>query len=219
MTLSLGERCKGTASPASLEVEVEVDVLELDEVLDEVDVLLEVLEELLVEVEMLVELLHLIWSCSRTGAYNHTLRVRKQIDRRTKYTPFCSLAFSFFFFFLSFVSLCLSSSHTHLFCTIHCHGLTLTYAHCPCPTCVCDDSLIPYTYHPLVIEAAVQAKKNFVSTSYVSPVMAGFDARYVHVHPFQKLLCDTYSLAPIESTNSGRRRRDTISKIPNETTT
>jgi len=38
-------------------------------------------------------------------------------------------------------------------------------------------SLIPYTYHPLVIEAAVTAKKNFVSTSYVSPVMQGFDDR------------------------------------------
>lgn len=36
-------------------------------------------------------------------------------------------------------------------------------------------SLIPYTYHPLVIEAAIKAKKNFVSTSYVSQVMAGYD--------------------------------------------
>eukprot|EP00051_Salpingoeca_urceolata_P026413 m.477223 g.477223 ORF g.477223 m.477223 type:complete len:452 (-) comp20778_c0_seq1:139-1494(-) len=38
-------------------------------------------------------------------------------------------------------------------------------------------SLIPYTYHPLVIEAAVKAKKHFVSTSYVSPTMQGFDDR------------------------------------------
>lgn len=40
-------------------------------------------------------------------------------------------------------------------------------------------SLIPYTYHPLVIEAAVTAKKDFVSTSYVSPVMQGYDERCV----------------------------------------
>mgnify|MGYP001375515680 CR=1 FL=1 len=37
-------------------------------------------------------------------------------------------------------------------------------------------SLIPYTFHPLVIEAAMAAKKHFVSTSYVSAVMAGYDA-------------------------------------------
>ncbi|EDQ85999.1 uncharacterized protein MONBRDRAFT_34020 [Monosiga brevicollis MX1] len=36
-------------------------------------------------------------------------------------------------------------------------------------------SLIPYTYHPLVIEAAIKAQKHFVSTSYVSPTMAGYD--------------------------------------------
>ena len=36
-------------------------------------------------------------------------------------------------------------------------------------------SLIPYTFHPLVIEAAIKAKKHFVSTSYVSAVMAGYD--------------------------------------------
>ncbi|EGD80106.1 saccharopine dehydrogenase [Salpingoeca rosetta] len=36
-------------------------------------------------------------------------------------------------------------------------------------------SLIPYTYHPLVIEAAIKVKKHFVSTSYVSPKMASFD--------------------------------------------
>lgn len=38
-------------------------------------------------------------------------------------------------------------------------------------------SLIPYTYHPLVIESAIKNKKNFCSTSYVSQVMAGFDQR------------------------------------------
>lgn len=32
-------------------------------------------------------------------------------------------------------------------------------------------SLIPYTYHPLVIEAAIKARKHFCSTSYVSAVM------------------------------------------------
>lgn len=37
-------------------------------------------------------------------------------------------------------------------------------------------SLVPYTFHPLVIEAAIAAKKHFVSTSYVSPTMAGYDA-------------------------------------------
>eukprot|EP00730_Choanoeca_flexa_P013244 TRINITY_DN5109_c0_g1_i1.p1 TRINITY_DN5109_c0_g1~~TRINITY_DN5109_c0_g1_i1.p1 ORF type:complete len:450 (+),score=150.86 TRINITY_DN5109_c0_g1_i1:48-1397(+) len=36
-------------------------------------------------------------------------------------------------------------------------------------------SLIPYTFHPLVIEAAIAAKKHFVSTSYVSATMAGYD--------------------------------------------
>lgn len=38
-------------------------------------------------------------------------------------------------------------------------------------------SLIPYTYHPLVIEACIQAKKHFCSTSYVSPTMQAFDER------------------------------------------
>ena len=44
---------------------------------------------------------------------------------------------------------------------------------CSCNPCPC--SLIPYTYHPLVIEAAIKAKKHFVSTSYVSPTMASYD--------------------------------------------
>ena len=39
--------------------------------------------------------------------------------------------------------------------------------------------MIPYTYHPLVIEAAIKAHKNFVSTSYVSPVMLSYDQAYV----------------------------------------
>ncbi len=38
-------------------------------------------------------------------------------------------------------------------------------------------SLVPYTFHPLIIEAAIQAKKHFVSTSYVSAVMQSMDAR------------------------------------------
>ena len=38
-------------------------------------------------------------------------------------------------------------------------------------------SLIPYTYHPLVIEACIQAGKHFCSTSYVSAVMQEFDER------------------------------------------
>lgn len=38
-------------------------------------------------------------------------------------------------------------------------------------------SLIPYTYHPLVIEAAIKAKKHFCSTSYVSPTMESFNEK------------------------------------------
>jgi len=36
-------------------------------------------------------------------------------------------------------------------------------------------SLVPYIHHAIIIEAAVKHKKNFVSTSYVSPAMAEFD--------------------------------------------
>jgi saccharopine dehydrogenase-like NADP-dependent oxidoreductase len=36
-------------------------------------------------------------------------------------------------------------------------------------------SLIPYTLHAKVIEAAVKHKKHVVTTSYVSPAMAAFD--------------------------------------------
>src|ERR1700712_3399829 len=37
-------------------------------------------------------------------------------------------------------------------------------------------SLIPYTYHVAVIKAAIKAKKNVVTTSYVSPAMLELDA-------------------------------------------
>lgn len=37
-------------------------------------------------------------------------------------------------------------------------------------------SLIPYTYHVAVIKAAIKAKKNVVTTSYVSPAMQELDA-------------------------------------------
>lgn len=37
-------------------------------------------------------------------------------------------------------------------------------------------SLIPYTYHPLVIKSAIKFKKHVVTTSYVSPAMREFDA-------------------------------------------
>lgn len=37
-------------------------------------------------------------------------------------------------------------------------------------------SLIPYTYHAAVIKAAIKAKKNVVTTSYVSPAMEELDA-------------------------------------------
>ncbi|CAG8593650.1 6280_t:CDS:10 [Cetraspora pellucida] len=37
-------------------------------------------------------------------------------------------------------------------------------------------SLIPYTFHPLVIKSAIKFKKNMVTTSYVSPQMKAFDA-------------------------------------------
>lgn len=43
-------------------------------------------------------------------------------------------------------------------------------------------SLIPYTFHPLVIQAAIDTKTNFVSTSYVSAVMAGMDEACVSMH-------------------------------------
>ena len=36
-------------------------------------------------------------------------------------------------------------------------------------------SLIPYTYHTAVIKAAIKAKKNVVTTSYVSPAMQELD--------------------------------------------
>lgn len=36
-------------------------------------------------------------------------------------------------------------------------------------------SLIPYTFHALIIKSAIKFKKNFVSTSYISPAMAEFD--------------------------------------------
>jgi len=36
-------------------------------------------------------------------------------------------------------------------------------------------SLIPYTFHAQVIQAAIKAKKNVVTTSYVSPAMMGLD--------------------------------------------
>lgn len=35
-------------------------------------------------------------------------------------------------------------------------------------------SLIPYTFHALVIEAAVKSKKHVVTTSYISPAMQAF---------------------------------------------
>jgi spermidine synthase / saccharopine dehydrogenase (NADP+, L-glutamate-forming) len=38
-------------------------------------------------------------------------------------------------------------------------------------------SLIPYTYHAAVIEAAIKSKTNVVTTSYVSPAMRALDAR------------------------------------------
>lgn len=37
-------------------------------------------------------------------------------------------------------------------------------------------SLIPYTFHAAVIKAAIKAKKNVVTTSYVSPAMQELDA-------------------------------------------
>ena len=37
-------------------------------------------------------------------------------------------------------------------------------------------SLIPYTFHALVIKAAIKHKKNVVTTSYISPAMAELDA-------------------------------------------
>jgi saccharopine dehydrogenase (NADP+, L-glutamate forming) len=37
-------------------------------------------------------------------------------------------------------------------------------------------SLVPYTYHVVVIKAAIKAKKNVVTTSYVSPAMMELDA-------------------------------------------
>ena len=36
-------------------------------------------------------------------------------------------------------------------------------------------SLIPYTYHANVIRSAIRAKKNVVTTSYVSPAMLELD--------------------------------------------
>lgn len=36
-------------------------------------------------------------------------------------------------------------------------------------------SLIPYTYHIAVVKAAIKAKKNVVTTSYVSPAMQALD--------------------------------------------
>jgi len=37
-------------------------------------------------------------------------------------------------------------------------------------------SLIPYTYHPIIIKAAIKAKVHVVTTSYVSPAMRELDA-------------------------------------------
>jgi len=37
-------------------------------------------------------------------------------------------------------------------------------------------SLIPYTYHPIVIKSAIKGKTNVVTTSYVSPAMRELDA-------------------------------------------
>jgi saccharopine dehydrogenase (NADP+, L-glutamate forming) len=39
-------------------------------------------------------------------------------------------------------------------------------------------SLIPYTLHARVIRAAIAAKRNVVTTSYVSPEMQSLDAAY-----------------------------------------
>lgn len=36
-------------------------------------------------------------------------------------------------------------------------------------------SLIPYTFHALVIKSAIRTKKNVVTTSYVSPAMMELD--------------------------------------------
>jgi saccharopine dehydrogenase (NADP+, L-glutamate forming) len=36
-------------------------------------------------------------------------------------------------------------------------------------------SLVPYTYHTTVVKAAIQAKKNVVTTSYVSPALQALD--------------------------------------------
>lgn len=38
-------------------------------------------------------------------------------------------------------------------------------------------SLIPYTYHALVIEAAIKGKTHVVTTSYVSPAMRALDEK------------------------------------------
>ena len=38
-------------------------------------------------------------------------------------------------------------------------------------------SLIPYTYHTLVIEAAIKGKTNVVTTSYVSPAIRALEER------------------------------------------
>ncbi|KAI9782027.1 MAG: Saccharopine dehydrogenase [NADP(+), L-glutamate-forming] [Peltula sp. TS41687] len=38
-------------------------------------------------------------------------------------------------------------------------------------------SLIPYTYHPAVIESAIRKKKNVVTTSYVSPAMLELEGK------------------------------------------
>ena len=36
-------------------------------------------------------------------------------------------------------------------------------------------SLIPYTFHPIVIKSAIRQKKHVVTTSYVSPAMLELD--------------------------------------------
>ena len=38
-------------------------------------------------------------------------------------------------------------------------------------------SLVPYTFHPIVAELAVEQGKHVVTASYVSPAMRAFDAR------------------------------------------
>ena len=43
-------------------------------------------------------------------------------------------------------------------------------------------SLIPYTHHARVIDAAVKHKKHVVTTSYISPAMQAYHQAYKRFH-------------------------------------